>query len=70
MSKRLSACLALVAAALLAGACAQSDAGITTGRVLRGGSWISVNPSDLRASARKFLWPGNRSDHVGFRCAR
>jgi formylglycine-generating enzyme required for sulfatase activity len=42
---------------------------LTAGRALRGGAWSSVNPLNLRVTARSFAWPANRDDHLGFRCA-
>ena len=38
-------------------------------RVLRGGSW-NYNAAFLRTSNRDGFAPGNRSDYLGFRCAR
>ena len=40
-----------------------------SGRVLRGGSWLSL-PILLRAANRYDFTPGSRSDLIGFRCAR
>ena len=43
--------------------------GVTTHRVLRGGSWFS-NPRSLRAASRDRYGPTSSSLGVGFRCAR
>ncbi|MBN1430924.1 MAG: SUMF1/EgtB/PvdO family nonheme iron enzyme [Anaerolineae bacterium] len=42
----------------------------TNARVIRGGSWWTVYPLDLRAATRYGSIPTNVSNHVGFRCAR
>lgn len=39
-------------------------------RVVRGGSWFSEEPGELRASARDWFVAGDRTFDVGFRCAR
>jgi len=39
-------------------------------RVLRGGSWRSSQPTDLRVSVRSFSNPDLGFDYSGFRCAR
>ena len=39
-------------------------------RVFRGGSWIYINPADLRCSNRVRDVPDGRSDNLGFRCVR
>jgi formylglycine-generating enzyme required for sulfatase activity len=39
-------------------------------RVLRGGSWIDVNPYFLRCAYRSNYLPDYRDFNVGFRCAR
>lgn len=44
------------------------DSGYT--RVLRGGSWLSINPKHLRCSARMGLKPFVQDRYYGFRCAR
>ena len=43
--------------------------GKAAGRVLRGGAWSSTSPGDLRGSNRTGMWPTNRDDYLGFRCA-
>ena len=47
----------------------QSACGTAT-RVIRGGSWTSELPGDLRASARAKASPASRQADVGFRCVR
>ena len=42
----------------------------TAARVVRGGSWSSVTPGSLRATARAKAAPDNRQPDVGFRCAK
>ncbi|MBK6464417.1 MAG: SUMF1/EgtB/PvdO family nonheme iron enzyme [Myxococcales bacterium] len=42
----------------------------TVARVVRGGSWSSVTPASLRATARAKAAPDNRQPDVGFRCAK
>lgn len=42
----------------------------TTHRVNRGGSWITYEPNDLRASLRFRMKPARRDFTVGFRCVR
>ncbi len=44
------------------------DSGYT--RVLRGGSWLSINPKHLRCSSRLELKPFVRDRYYGFRCAK
>lgn len=44
------------------------DSGYT--RVLRGGSWLSINPKHLRCSARLELKPFVQDRYYGFRCAK
>jgi formylglycine-generating enzyme required for sulfatase activity len=39
------------------------------GRVIRGGAWTSSFASDLRGTRRAGVWPTNRDDYLGFRCA-
>ena len=39
-------------------------------RVLRGGSYASPTPVNLRCAARSRSAPGRRSPHIGFRIAR
>lgn len=39
-------------------------------RVIRGGSWSDVEPSDFRAATRGRWKPTGRVDVIGFRCAR
>jgi len=41
-----------------------------SGRVLRGGGWLSVDVGNLRVSFRFGYRPGDRNDYLGFRCAR
>jgi formylglycine-generating enzyme required for sulfatase activity len=36
-------------------------------RVLRGGSWISIE-KNVRAAYRSYFHPDYRYDHIGFRC--
>ncbi|MFH1177362.1 MAG: SUMF1/EgtB/PvdO family nonheme iron enzyme, partial [Acidobacteriota bacterium] len=43
--------------------------GSGSGRVVRGGSW-SYDPRRLRSSDRARYDPADRSDLLGFRCAR
>ncbi len=43
--------------------------GMGAGRVIRGGAWTSSSSSDLRGTRRAGLWPTNRDDYLGFRCA-
>jgi formylglycine-generating enzyme required for sulfatase activity len=43
--------------------------GMTTRKVLRGGSWTS-SPVSARAARRFYFEPVNRNDNIGFRCAR
>jgi iron(II)-dependent oxidoreductase len=38
-------------------------------RVIRGGSWWTIYPLDLRAAARYGSVPTNVTNHIGFRCA-
>jgi iron(II)-dependent oxidoreductase len=38
-------------------------------RVLRGGSWLSINPTHLRCSSRLALKPFVQDRYYGFRCA-
>ena len=45
------------------------EGGKAAGRVLRGGAWSSSSPGDLRGSNRTGMWPTNRDDYLGFRCA-
>lgn len=40
------------------------------GRVFRGGSWMSAEPNNLRAAYRGWLYPNEKHDYIGFRCAR
>ncbi len=47
----------------------QSACGTAT-RVVRGGSWTSELPGDLRASARAKASPASRQADVGFRCVK
>lgn len=44
------------------------DSGYT--RVLRGGSWLSINPKHLRCSSRMELKPFVQDRYYGFRCAK
>lgn len=44
------------------------DSGYT--RVLRGGSWLSINPKHLKCSSRLELKPFIRDRYYGFRCAK
>lgn len=44
------------------------DSGYT--RVLRGGSWLSINPKHLTCSARLELKPFVRDRYYGFRCVK
>ena len=37
--------------------------------VVRGGSWLNVGPSLVRAASRGTGGPARRSDNLGFRCA-
>ena len=39
-------------------------------RVLRGGSWASLNPEDFRASLRGGSTPADRFNFIGFRCSQ
>jgi formylglycine-generating enzyme required for sulfatase activity len=39
-------------------------------RVLRGGSWLLVDPDAFRCACRNYSEPGDRNLNVGFRCAR
>jgi formylglycine-generating enzyme required for sulfatase activity len=39
-------------------------------RILKGGSWMEINPADLRSAARLLSDPTDRSSDIGFRCAR
>ncbi|MGQ9464745.1 MAG: formylglycine-generating enzyme family protein [bacterium] len=39
-------------------------------RVLRGGSWLSINPKHLRCSSRMKLKPFVQDRYYGFRCAK
>jgi formylglycine-generating enzyme required for sulfatase activity len=48
--------------------CALAEGG--TERVVRGGSFLSDDPGELRASARRAAAPDTRSRSLGFRCAR
>lgn len=43
--------------------------GMTTRKVLRGGSWTS-SPVSARAARRFYSEPVNRNDNIGFRCAK
>lgn len=43
--------------------------GMTTRKVLRGGSWTS-SPVSARTARRFYFEPINRNDNIGFRCAR
>jgi formylglycine-generating enzyme required for sulfatase activity len=43
--------------------------GKAVGRVVRGGGWSSSSPAELRGSHRTGMWPTNRDDWLGFRCA-
>ncbi len=38
-------------------------------RVLRGGGWLSLGPSWVRAASRDSLEPAYRLNFIGFRCA-
>jgi len=40
------------------------------GRVLRGGSWSDLYPTDFRCAHRDWLEPAGRYDSIGFRCVR
>ncbi len=44
------------------------DSGYT--RVLRGGSWLSINPKHLKCSSRLELKPYIKDRYYGFRCAK
>ena len=46
--------------------------GPETGRtkVIRGGSWGSISPDDLRVSKRSFSAPSNYNYDIGFRCVK
>ncbi|MEO0206909.1 MAG: formylglycine-generating enzyme family protein [candidate division WOR-3 bacterium] len=44
------------------------DSGYT--RVLRGGSWLSINPRHLKCSSRMGLKPFVQDRYYGFRCAK
>ncbi|MCK4756765.1 SUMF1/EgtB/PvdO family nonheme iron enzyme, partial [candidate division WOR-3 bacterium] len=44
------------------------DSGYT--RVLRGGSWLSINPKYLKCSSRLELKPFVQDRYYGFRCAK
>jgi len=48
---------------------ARSGCGASS-RVIRGGSWRSTDPQELRAARRLAKEPGYQSDDVGLRCAR
>ena len=50
--------------------CSVWSGGNVSSRVLRGGSWVSVNPVYLRSAVRDRDQPGYRGDLVGFRVAR
>jgi len=51
---------------------AKNPAGPDSGysRVLRGGSWLSLNPKHLRCSSRLELKPFVQDRYYGFRCAK
>jgi len=38
-------------------------------RVVRGGGWV-LDAHDCRSAYRRYIWPGNRYDFVGFRLSR
>lgn len=44
------------------------DSGYT--RILRGGSWLSINPKHLKCSSRLELKPFIKDRYYGFRCAK
>jgi formylglycine-generating enzyme required for sulfatase activity len=50
--------------------CARSEPSADDGRVLRGGSYESADPAELRANARASETPLSRSVTTGLRCAR
>jgi formylglycine-generating enzyme required for sulfatase activity len=47
----------------------REDPGSGSARVLRGGSYASLDARNVRGAARSRSYPGRRSPHIGFRAA-